>query len=159
MEQKEKNYDKQLLIEKAKYDKIQEKLTQERGWKQKEEEEMTRKNKETQQFKEDLIKSQENFSKEHMLVLKLDNELKEARVEIAGLNDQRRDLESQNAQLKAKNDNHRSEIIRLKKDLTELTQKREDTAWVAKSEFEDLKKVFNAQKAELENLKRKMPGA
>ena len=47
------------------------------------------------------------------------------------------------------------ELKELRRTNGELKQKREDIQWVAKSEFDQLKKVFVAQEQELARLKQK----
>ena len=45
------------------------------------------------------------------------------------------------------------EIRELKSENSQLKEKREDIQWVAKSEFDDLKKAFAAKEQELARLK------
>jgi len=72
-----KTNEKELMVERVKVKKFQEKLTQEREWYKKEQGAIDKKGKESQQLKEELEKVQESFSKEHALNIRFEREIKE----------------------------------------------------------------------------------
>jgi len=69
-QKKEKDNDKQLIVERVKVKKLQEKLTQERQWHEKEQTGIDKRGKECQQLKAELMDVQESFSKAHSANLK-----------------------------------------------------------------------------------------
>jgi len=155
--EKEKNeMDKQFVIEKAKTKKFQEKLSQERGWHEKEQDSVDKKNKEFQQLKQEFSRLQDNFSKEHVVNLKLDHNVKDLSLEIDSLKETRRSLESENNELNMKTTIYRSEIAHLKKDVAVLTKKKDDTAWIAKSEYIKVEKLLKEKEKELERVEREI---
>jgi len=92
LEKEKSEMDKQFVIEKAKTKKFQEKLSQERGWHEKEQDSVDKKNKEFQQLKQEFSRLQDNFSKEHVVNLKLDHNVKDLSLEIDSLKETRRPL-------------------------------------------------------------------
>ena len=71
-----------------------------------------------------------------------------------GLHGGRRAAESEIAQLKAKNENARHEVVDLRKENMELSKKKEDTMWVAKTDHDKLQQALREKKKEFERLKR-----
>ena len=64
-------------------------------------------------------------------------------------------LEAENAQLKAKLENNQKEITSLRKENMELSKRKEDASWVAKSEYERVEKLLREKEKEMEKLKGK----
>jgi len=156
LEKEKSEMDKQFVIEKAKTKKFQEKLSQERGWHEKEQDSVDKKNKEFQQLKQEFSRLQDNFSKEHVVNLKLDHNVKDLSLEIDSLKETRRSLESENNELNMKTTIYRSEIAHLKKDVAVLTKKKDDTAWIAKSEYIKVEKLLKEKEKELERVEREI---
>jgi len=156
LEKEKSELDKQFTIEKAKTKKFQEKLSQERGWHEKEQGGADKKNKEFQQLKQEFSRIQDNFSKEHIANLKLDHSVKDLSKEIDFLKETRKSLESQNNELTMKTTNYLSEISHLKKDVAVLTKKKDDTTWIAKSEYIKVEKLLKEKEKELERVEREI---
>jgi len=155
MKKREKEDEKQLIIERVKVKKIQEKLSQERQWRDKEQSGNDKKGKESRKLKSELVDVQENFSKAHAANLRFEHQLKESQDQQDLLNEQRRTAEGESAQLKAKIENNRQEISKLKKENTELLNKQENVKWVAKDEHERVEKLLKEKEKELEKIKKK----
>ena len=155
-ERGEKQKDKQLLVEQEKVKRLQEKILQERQWHDKEESEINRKAKELEDLRDELKNVQGQLVKEHADNLKMDNSLKEIKVDIDKLNDLRRLAEAESAQLKAKAESYQKEISQLRIENRELSRKKEDTQWIAKSEYSQLEKQLKEVQKELEKLKTKL---
>ncbi len=149
-----KSKDKQLIIEIAKAKKLQEKITQERSWHEKEKSEVDRKGGEFKKLQDELAKSQDHFSKEHALTLRLEQELKELRLVMDSTNSQRRAAEAESAQLKAQVESYRKDTAQLRRENTELSKKKEDASWIAKSEYERVEKLLREKEKEFERIKR-----
>ena len=154
LEKDKKRLEKEIAIEQAKNTKLVEKLSQERKWHEQEEQSVDKRTREFKTLKEDLLKVQENYSKEHASNLKLQNEINELKLSFDSLNEQRRTMDTENAQLKAKLDSYRRDLLALKKENAELTKKKEDTVWVAKSEYQRLELLFKEKEKELERIQR-----
>ncbi len=135
-QKKDKANAKKMMVEQVKVKKFQEKLSQERQWHIKEQNSIDKRGKELQQLKGELANVQENFSKAHSMNLQLGHQLKDLEQQNSSLNEQRRSVEGENAQLKTRSDDHRREIAHLKKENMQLSRKKEDLQWVAKSEYE-----------------------
>ncbi len=134
--------EKELAVEKVKEEKLWEKLKHEREWHEKEQERIETGSKELKSVKQELAKIQEHYSTEHALNLKLERDVKSVKEELEKSSDQRRGLEAQNAQLNAKIENYRLEIAQLKKENIELSQKKDEASWIARSEYDRVVKLL-----------------
>ena len=150
---KRKELEENLLKEQKRIKELEEKLSQQVSWQQKEQDELEKKTGESRRLKEDILKTQENFANEHTMNLRLEKELKLSRQKEQELTDLRRSLESENQQLKAQLVSARNDISQLQKENTELKKKRDDTAWVAKTEYEKLKQILKEKEAALEKMR------
>jgi hypothetical protein len=155
-EKKERDHEKQLLVEHAKIKKLQEKLSQEREWQEKDHLTTERRSKELKETQEELKKTQESYTKEHSLNLKLQQELKDLQKEHESVNSLRRQAESVEAQLKATIERYRQDTVELKAENIELKKKKDDTVWIAKSEYERVDKLVREKEKELELLRKRM---
>ena len=61
-------------------------------------------------------------------------------------------------QLKAKTDENRTEIMHLKKENSELSKKKDDVSWIAKSDHIKLEKIVKEKEKEIERLQRELSG-
>ena len=153
-EKKETMYEKQLNLEKEKVAKLQEKIQQERQWIEKEQKAVDKSAKEIKDLKEEVIKVQDQFAKEHAMTIRLEHDLQEQKTQSADLLHVKRTLESENTVLKNKTDEQRREIAQLKGEIAELTKKKEDTSWVAKSDYQKLEGLLAQKEKELERMRR-----
>jgi len=151
---KEKANDKQLMIERVKMKKLQEKLSQERQWHEKEQGSIDKKGKEFQQCKSDLIEAQESFSKEHSANIRNEQKIKELEQGNSSLTDQRRKVESENNQLSTKVESYRKEIAQLKRENIQLEKKNNDVSWIAKTEYDRVVNQLKEKEKQLERLNR-----
>lgn len=151
-QQKEHQWQKELLIERTKVEKLEQKLNQERDWQQKEVEKFDKKVKEVAQFKNELSKLQESFNKEHSRNLHLENELRDLKEKGAVVGSERRELDLANVQLKSKLEAAQREIEQLKKDIEFASRQKEDTSWVTKSEYLKLEKKCKDVEGKLEQM-------
>ncbi len=148
--------EKELKIEKDKYAKLQEKLSQERGWQKKEEEDIERKTKEWLQQKEDLKTAEGNLEQEHRDRLRLERELEEIKTEALQANEGKRTLEIQIAKLNAQIEYYRKEMLQLREINAKLSQREEETTFIAKSEYAKLEQQLKQKDKELEALRNQL---
>jgi len=150
----QKDLEKELLIEKARSKKLEEKLSQERGWQEKEKTAGDKKIQEFARLKEELTRLQDLQAKEHSTNLKLEREIKDLKSEIDSLNDQRRKAESETAQVKAQMENFRSEVRELKKDNAKLQKETDETQWIAKTEYDKVAMKLKEMEKRFERVQR-----
>jgi len=148
----EKDHEKQLVVEHVKVKKLQEKLSQERQWYEKEKGSIDKKGKEFQVLKTELVDVQENYSKAHSANLRFEHQIKEYQEQVDSLNEQRRVIEEESNQLTAKVKNDQQEIARLRKENIQLAKKREDVNWIAKVEYERVEKLLKEKEKELDRV-------
>ena len=115
---------------------------------------MDKRDKEIHRLQKEVKDSQESLSNEHALSLRLQKELKESGYKYETLNEQRRTLEAENAQLKATLESCRTELAQLKKENAEFRKQKEDTAWVAKSDYALLEQRLREKESQLKRLER-----
>ncbi len=150
LEREAKARNKALLIEKAKVDKVKDKLKQERGWQQKELGSVERQTKELQVLKNELRVIQDNLGKEHSANIRLRKELEEVNKKCEAYNAKRRAAEAEVSQFKTHTAAQKQEISHLKKDVAELSKKKQDTQWVAKTEYLKLERELKETEKSLQ---------
>jgi chromosome segregation ATPase len=151
-ESKEKEWQKLMAVEQAKSRKLQDKLVQERQWQGEEAAKYEKKGLEIRQLQNDLKAANDQLAQEHSRRLKLEGEIRDLKQQYSRLNDARRGLDVEIARLTEKYEDHRQQVRELRKENAFLAKQKEDTAWVAKSEY--LKLEHELRKAESE-LKRR----
>jgi chromosome segregation ATPase len=150
---KEKALDKELFLYKEKNKKVQEKLSQERDWQEKEHADVDKKAREIQGLKDEIKRIETNLEKEHSQRLVLEREAKEIRENLAREIDVKRSLDSQILKLKAQSDGYREEIKELRASNQKLSQKHEEKTFVSKSEYEKLEQILKEKEQEIAKLK------
>jgi chromosome segregation ATPase len=152
-EQKELQWQKDIVIEKAKTEKFHEKLLKEREWHEKENSMADKSTKELDRLKAELKKEQDQFSKEHLTMLRLNQDYTELRKSHDQVTEEKRLIELELRQFKTKYDDNRQEIAQLKKEVAILSQKKQDEEWVAKSDYIKLEQDLRRLNKELEQAK------
>ena len=153
---RENDLERDIVIQKEKYKRMQEKLSQERGWQKKEKSDTEKKGHEIVQLKNNLKTAEQNLSHEHGMRLKNEREVKELKREVGTAVEQKRQVEIQLAKAKDLADDYRKEILELKESNRVLSKKHDDTTWIAKSEYIKLEKQFKKVQGELADLKRQV---
>lgn len=152
----EKILEHRLEVEKGKYQKVQEKLAQERGWQKKEKDEIQKKTQDVIRLTKDLKAAEQNFAREHGTCLRLEREVQEKEGEVAAVKGQRMALESQIAKLKAQADACRKDMTDLREENNKLSKRHEETSWVAKPEYENLQRLLKTAEKETQRLKERL---
>ena len=150
----EKETEKQLMIERVKVKKFQEKLSQERQWHEKEQGSIDKKGRDFQELKVELIDIQESYSKAHSANLRFEHQVKELQDQLDLLNERRRAIEEENTQLTAKIKNDQQKIAQLKKENIQLKKKKEDVNWIAQTEYQRVEKLLKEKEKELDRVTR-----
>jgi chromosome segregation ATPase len=150
---REKNLQKEILIQKEKYRRLQEKISQERGWQDKETADKDRRAKENSELRQALQKTEEDFQREHGDFLRLDRELKETKAALSTAVEAKRGLDSQIFKMQAQLDAERSEVKQLRDELAKLKKQHDETTWVAKSEYVKVQDRVSELQKECERLR------
>jgi len=150
---REKNQQKEIMIQKEKYRRLQEKISQERGWQEKEGAERDRKAKEALELKQLLKKTEEDFQREHGEFLRLERELRETKEALASVTESKRGMDSQILKLQAQIDGANNDIRRLRDENAQLRKEHDETTWVAKSEYVKVQDRVKELQQECERLR------
>ena len=153
MQKEQKILERDVIVQKEKYSKLQNKIAQERGWQKKERSDIDKKTAEVLHLREDLRKAEQQLSLEHADRLRLQREQKELSEALTGAQAQIKDLETQIIKHKAHIDAYRNEITALRSENQKLSQQHNEETWVAKSEYVKLKKEYDALEQELKKHK------
>ena len=156
-ERQRRTLEHELTIQKEKYVKLQEKLSQERGWQEKEHQDVDKKNKEILRIKEELKKLEENIEKEHRQRLEYERQFKDIKFEFVNLDEVKRSLEKELIILQGQAEGARKEIVELRASNQKFFQKQDDAAWVAKTDYVKLEKRLEDALKEVERLRKSFP--
>ena len=156
-EKKEKHFEKDLMTQKARTKHLQEKLSQEKGWREKENTAAEKSHQEIAQTKNELLKAQREFDEEHALRLRLERQLTEVKWELDSINSEKRALAAKGMNLETNLEYYKKEYLELKKTNAKLTQETSEANWVAKSEFDKLEALYKEKEKEVERLKCQLP--
>ena len=148
----EKETEKQLMVERVKVKKFQEKLSQERQWHEKEQGSIDKKGRDFQELKVELIDIQESYSKAHSANLRFEHQVKELQDQLDLLNKRRRAIEEENTQLTAKVKNDQQKIAQLKRENIQLEKKKEDVNWIEQTEYQRVEKLLKEKEKELDRV-------
>ncbi len=153
-DRQKKTLERELSIQKEKYAKLQEKLTQERGWQEKEQNDLDKKNKEILKIKDEFKQQEEDLEKEHRQRLEYERQIKTLKDEYALIEDAKRSLEKEISIHKGQAEVAYKEIKELRAANQKLSQKQDDVEWIAKTEYIKLEKRLEAAIKEVERLRK-----
>ena len=149
--------EKQEEIYKGRNAGLQEKLERERVWQKKEEEDLGKKNKRLNQFKDEVKRLEQKLEHEYselILVRRANDELKET---AENQDRQIKYLQAESQKAKAQTDSYRKEMLGLRAENAKLSQKHEDTQWIAKSVHLKVKEELRQVRKDLQRLESGRP--
>ena len=129
------------------------KLALEKSWREKEQETFEKFKLHEKDLKEQIFRTESDLEKEHSNRLRLERELQDIKIKYEQILEEKRLLSIKAGSQQTTLESNSKEIRELKLENSKLQEKRDDIQWVAKSEFDELKKVFTAQEQELTRLK------
>jgi len=138
---------------KAEAKELVEKLALEKSWREKEQESIEKLKISEKKLKDQVHLTEYDLEKEHSSRLRVERELQEMKVKYEQVLDEKRQLSIKAGSQQSTLDSNIKEIRELKRENAQLKEKREDIQWVAKSEFDELKKAFALKEQELARLK------
>ncbi len=155
-ERREKQGAKDLQQEKQRNRQLQEKLAQEKSWREKEQSSVDKTLAEEEQLKKDLLKSERELEEEHALRLRQERELTELKWEHDSLNSEKKSFLAKLANLEATLEQYKKEVSELRKANAQLSKETKEINWIAKSEYDKLEMLFKQKEKELERMKREV---
>ena len=132
---------------------VVDKLALEKSWREKEQETFEKFKFHEKDLKEQIFRTESDLEKEHSNRLRLERELQDIKIKYEQILEEKRLLSIKAGSQQTTLESNSKEIRELKLENSKLQEKRDDIQWVAKSEFDELKKVFTAQEQELTRLK------
>ncbi len=154
LQKRDRLKERDLVREREKNKRAQNKLAQERGWHDKEQRDVEKKTLEVRRVRQEMGKLEHDLGSEHSSRLKLERELKKSREDFAAVDEQKRKLDSEAMKQKAKAEQNRLEIRELKAANAELSKKHADTTWIAKTEYTRVERELKKAEKELEKLQK-----
>ena len=154
LDEEKKKVIQELEGQKIQYKELVEKLAQEKSWREKEHSSTEKVKQRDEQLKTQLQEAETKLDQEHSNRLKIERELQDAKINLSSLTEERRNLSAKNLSLEASLLRSEKELRDLKRDYAELSKQREDVQWVAKSEYEELKKVLAEKINDVDRLQR-----
>ncbi len=156
MKMAQKDLHEEISAEKAKAKEFVEKLTLEQGWRQKEQANQDKLKTHERDLKEQVGRTESDLEKEHATRLRAERDHQEVKVKYDALVEEKRQLSTKAMSMETTVTALSKEIRDLKRVNDELGRKREDIQWVAKSEFEEIKKLLLAKEQEIVRLRNLM---
>ena len=132
---------------------LADKLALEKSWREKEQETLEKSKLREKDLKDQIFRTESDLEKEHSNRLRLERELQDIKIKHEQILEEKRLLSIKASSQQATLESNARELRELKSDNARLKEKREDIQWVAKSEFDELKKAFAAKEQELARLK------
>lgn len=149
----QKKHLRDLMVEKARNDRLQEKLKQENEWLAKEKVAMEKKDEEIRDFKIRVVKLEQEREHEYAARLQTERQLKDLKSDCDVLVKEKRELSFKAMTLEADLDVHKKELARLKKTNKELSRESDEAEWVSKAEYERLEKTLQDKEKELKKIR------
>ena len=125
---------------KAEAKELVEKLALEKSWREKEQETLEKFKLHEKDFKGQITRTENDLEKEHSNRLRLERELQDIKIKCEQILEEKRELSIKASSQQSTLESNAREIRELKSENAQLNEKRADIQWVAKSEFDDLKK-------------------
>ncbi|MBF0387111.1 MAG: hypothetical protein HQL20_04560 [Candidatus Omnitrophica bacterium] len=132
-------------------------LDQEKAWREKEEAEMQKEKRQERALQEDLLRTRQALNSESTEKIKLEHELKslrQAREELSGTG---RGLATRVLELERQQESSLKELRQLREENARLSKKKEDTEWVAKSDYKQLEAQAKRTRFEVEEFRKAFP--
>lgn len=148
--------EKDLAIQTQKYNKLHEKLAQERDWQKKEEDDIQKKTNEILSLKNDVRKIEHDLNTAHSDRLRFERELRESKLEKDSLAQVRRNLELHVQKIEAENDVLRKQVKELRWETERLSEKKDAESWVPKEDFQKLVEDLRDKEKELARVREQL---
>ena len=119
-----------------------EKLALEKSWREKEQETLEKFKHHEKDLKDQIFRTESDLEKEHSSRMRLERELQDMKIKYEQVVEEKRQLSIKASSQQTTLESNTRELRELKFENSKLKEKREDIQWVAKSEFDELKKAY-----------------
>ncbi len=153
LKMQQREWGKQFEAHKSREKELLDKLSQEKGWREKEQANFDKVKTHEKDLKEQIYRTEADLEKEHSGRIRLEQQLVEIKGKFDNLQEEKRDVSIKAMSLATTLEHANKELASLRQQNTELSRKKEDMQWVAKSEFEELKKQLQKKEQEIARLK------
>ena len=153
LKMQQKDLAKQLESQKEQAKDMLDKLSQEKGWREKEQVNLDKARAHEKDLKEQIYRTEGDLEKEHSARIRLEQQLAEIKTKFDSLQDEKRTLSTKAMSLETTLEQANKELAFLRQQNTELSKRKEDVQWVAKTEFDELKKQLQQKEQEIAKLK------
>jgi hypothetical protein len=140
LKQEQKKYAQEIDAQKLLQKELLDKLTLEKSWREKEQVTHEKFKLHEKELKDQIIRTEGDLEKEHSTRMRLEREVQELKIKYDEINEEKRQLAVKAMSLETTLTQANKDIKDLKKQTVELSRRREDIQWVAKSEYDELKK-------------------
>jgi hypothetical protein len=149
------NIKSELELAKKKESDLKEELERLKGWDNKEHTDLEKVKKENLQLKEELTNKEKEAEKEFAINLNLNKELREYKEKFVSLEKEKREMVDEARMLNAQISGLQKEVDRQNKIISEMKKKEQESEWISKREYNELKKELEVKKEELKRLQAK----
>ena len=135
---------------------LQKQLEQERSWREKEEAVIKKEKKQEKVLKEELVKAREALNAHVADKIRIDAELKDLRRTREELSTAGRSASSRVLVLERQLEGALQELGQLRDENARLNRKKDDTEWVAKSDYRQIETLLKRSRIEVDELKKQL---
>ncbi len=143
----------ELEAQKLQNKELIDKLSLEKSWREKEQVTLEKFKHHEKDFKEQIFRTEQEVEKEHSNRIRLERELQDLKIKHDEIVEEKRQLSVKSMSLETSLAAANKELKELRSQNAELSRRKEDIQWVAKSEFDSLRLLLQAKEQELARLK------
>lgn len=141
---RERDVLKNLEESRAQHREALDKLTLEKGWREKEQGNLEKARQHEKALKDQILRTEKDLEQQHSERLRLEREFQDLKIKHESLMEEKRAASTKALSLESTVTQLNGELKDLRRENNELKKKREDIQWVAKTEFDELQKKYNA---------------
>jgi chromosome segregation ATPase len=153
LKMEQKKYTQDVEQQKVQNKDLVDKLTLEKSWREKEQVTLDKSKTHEKSLQDQIIRTEGDLEKEHSMRMRLERELQELKIKFDEVNEEKRQSVVKATSLETTLTQANKDLKDLKRENVELGRRREDIQWVAKSEYDELKKKLTDVEKELARLK------
>lgn len=143
----------ELEAQKAQNKELVDKLSLEKSWREKEQVTIEKFKHHEKDFKDQIYRTEQEVEKEHSNRIRLERELQDLKIKHDEVVEEKRQSTVKAMSLETSLNAANKELKELRAQNIELSRRKEDIQWVAKTEFDSLKLLLQAKEQELARLK------
>ncbi len=142
-----------LEAQKVQNKELVDKLSLEKSWREKEQVTLEKFKHHEKDFKDQIYRTEQEVEKEHSNRIRLERELQDLKIKHDEVSEEKRQATVKAMSLETSLNVANKELKELRAANAELSRRKEDVQWVAKSEFDSLKLLLQSKEQELARLK------